>query len=104
LWAMVNQMVIDDPEIGEREVVCEIEYKGWIRTKEAETGYFTGPAMALLPGLDEVFRSEADRHGIPIESAPSTAVANAERRAAWLLDKQRLVLERREEARKELYY
>ena len=95
LWAMVSELAIKDPEAGSRQVVCEIEYKGWIRTKEAATGFFTGPVMALLPGLDQVFRDEADRHGVAVESAPSTSIENAEQRTAWLREKHAAVLAKR---------
>ncbi|HLU28592.1 MAG TPA: hypothetical protein VKZ65_09155 [Glycomyces sp.] len=96
LWALVSELAIRDPEAGRRQVVCEIEYKGWIRTKEAATGFFTGPVMALLPGLDQVFREEAERRGVLVEAAPSTAIENAEQRAAWLREKHAAILAKRE--------
>ncbi|WP_155829742.1 hypothetical protein [Glycomyces tenuis] len=104
LWALVSELAIKDPEAGRRQVVCEIEYKGWIRTKEAATGFFTGPVMALLPGLDEIFRGEAQRHGVPVEAAPSTSIENAEQRAAWLREKHAAILAKREQAAKEIEY
>ncbi|THV40513.1 hypothetical protein [Glycomyces buryatensis] len=101
---MVTEMAMRDPEAARRQYVCEIEYKGWIRTKEAVTGYFTGPCMALVPGLDEVFRAEAQRHGVAIEAAPSTSLENAQNRTAWLRDKQAALLARRENGRKQIEY
>jgi hypothetical protein len=96
LWALVSELAIRDPEAGRRQVVCEIEYKGWIRTKESSTGFFTGPVMALLPGLDRVFREEAERRGVAVEAAPSTSIENAEQRAAWLREKHAAILAKRE--------
>ncbi|MCC3763910.1 hypothetical protein K3N28_12630 [Glycomyces sp. TRM65418] len=96
LWAMVADLAVRDPEAGRRQIVCEIEYKGWIRTKEAETGFFTGPVMALLPGLDQVFRAEAQRHGVLVEEAEQAPIANAEARVAWLREKHAALLAKRE--------
>lgn len=96
LWAMVAELAIRDPAAGRAQVVCEIEYKGWIRTKESATGFFTGPVMTLLPGLDQVFKAEARRHGVPVEAAPSTSIENAEQRAAWLREKHAAILAKRE--------
>jgi len=104
LWAMVADLAIRDPEAGRRQVVCEIEYKGWIRTKEAETGFFTGPVMALLPNLDQVFRAEAGRRGILLETAEPSAIENAEVRVAWLREKHAAITAKREAARKEIEY
>lgn len=104
LWAMVADLAIRDPEAGRRQVVCEIEYKGWIRTKEAETGFFTGPVMALLPGLDQVFREEAARRGVLVEEAEQTTIENAEARVAWLREKHAAISAKREEARKQIEY
>ncbi|MCH7229384.1 hypothetical protein L0U85_00680 [Glycomyces sp. L485] len=96
LWALVSELAIKDPEAGSRQVVCEIEYKGWIRTREAETGFFTGPVMALLPGLDQIIRGEAGRRGVQVEAAPSTSTASAEQRAAWLREKHAAIVAKRE--------
>ncbi|MFG3342557.1 hypothetical protein [Glycomyces sp. NPDC048151] len=104
IWAMVADLAIRDPEAGRRQVVCEIEYKGWIRTKEAETGFFTGPVMALLPNLDQVFRDEAARRGVLVEQAEQTAIENAEARVAWLREKHAAIAAKREEARKQIEY
>jgi hypothetical protein len=104
LWALVAELAIKDPEAGRRQVVCEIEYKGWIRTKEAALGFFTGPVMALLPDLDQVFHDEAGRHGVLVEAAPSTSIENAERRAAWLREKHAAILAKREQAAKKIEY
>ncbi len=104
LWAMVSDLAIRDPEAGRRQVVCEIEYKGWIRTKESETGFFTGPVMALLPNLDQVFRAESERRGILVEEAEQTPIATAEARVAWLREKHAGIVAKREEARKEIEY
>jgi hypothetical protein len=104
IWAMVTDLAIRDPEAGRRQIVCEIEYKGWIRTKEAETGFFTGPVMALLPNLDQVFRSEAERRGVLVESAEPSAIENAEARVAWLREKHAAIVAKREDARKEIEY
>ncbi|SDD84512.1 hypothetical protein [Glycomyces harbinensis] len=104
LWAMVADLAIRDPEAGRRQVVCEIEYKGWIRTKEAETGFFTGPVMTLLPGLDQVFRAEADRRGILVEEGEQTAIETGEARVAWLREKHAAIVAKREAAQKELEY
>lgn len=104
IWAMVADLAIRDPEAGRRQVVCEIEYKGWIRTKEAETGFFTAPVMALLPGLDQVFRDEAARRGVLVEQAEQTAIENAEARVAWLREKHAAIAAKREEARKQIEY
>lgn len=104
IWAMVADLAIRDPEAGRRQVVCEIEYKGWIRTKEAETGFFTGPVMALLPNLDQVFREEAARRGVLVEQAEQTAIETAENRVAWLREKHAAITAKREQARKEIEY
>lgn len=104
IWAMVADLAIRDPEAGRRQVVCEIEYKGWIRTKEAETGFFTGPVMALLPGLDQVFRDEAARRGVLVEQAEQTTIENAEARVAWLREKHAAIAAKREAARKQIEY
>lgn len=104
LWAMVADLAIRDPEAGRRQVVCEIEYKGWIRTKEAETGFFTGPVMALLPNLDQIFRTEAASRGILVEEAEQTAIESAEARVAWLREKHAGIVAKREQARKEIEY
>lgn len=104
IWAMVADLAIRDPEAGRRQVVCEIEYKGWIRTKEAETGYFTAPVMALLPGLDQVFRDEAQQRGIVVEKAEETVIESAENRVAWLREKHAGIVAKREAARKEIEY
>jgi hypothetical protein len=104
IWAMVADLAIRDPEAGRRQVVCEIEYKGWIRTKEAETGFFTGPVMALLPNLDQVFRQEAERHGVVVEQAEQTTIENAEARVAWLREKHAAIAAKREQARNEIEY
>jgi hypothetical protein len=104
LWAMVGDLALRDPEAGRRQVVCEIEYKGWIFTKEAATGFFTGPVMALLPGLDQVFRDEAARRGIVVEQAEDTAIENAEARVAWLREKQAAIVAKREDARRAIEY
>ncbi|MDN3241279.1 hypothetical protein [Glycomyces tritici] len=104
IWAMVADLAIRDPEAGRRQVVCEIEYKGWIRTKEAETGFFTGPVMALLPGLDQVFREEAARRGVLVEQAEQTTIETAENRVAWLREKHAAISAKREEARKQIEY
>ncbi|WP_204745301.1 hypothetical protein [Glycomyces paridis] len=98
IWAMVTDLAIRDPEAGRRQVVCEIEYKGWIRTKEAETGFFTGPVMALLPGLDAVLRAEAGRRGVVVEEAEETSIASAEARVAWLREKHAAIVAKREAA------
>lgn len=98
MWAMVADLAIRDPEAGRRQVVCEIEYKGWIFTKEAATGFFTGPAMALLPRLDQVFREEAERRGVLVEQAEDTAIESAETRVAWLREKHAAILAKREAA------
>ncbi|WP_156925910.1 hypothetical protein [Glycomyces arizonensis] len=95
LWALVSELAIKDPEAGRRQVVCEIEYKGWIRTKEAETGFFTGPVMALLPSLDQIFRDEAERRGTVVEAAPSTSIESAQQRAEWLREKHAAILAKR---------
>ncbi|GAB3994391.1 hypothetical protein GCM10029992_08620 [Glycomyces albus] len=102
LYALTAEQALRDPEAAKRQYVSEIEYKGWIRTKEAATGLFTGPCMALVPGLDDLFRAESGRRGIPIEAAPSTPIENAERRAEWLREKQAGILARRERTRKEI--
>lgn len=104
LWAMVADLAVRDPEAGRRQVVCEVEYKGWIRTKEAETGYFTGPIMALLPGLDAVFRAEAAQRGVLVEEAEQTAIETAEARVAWLREKHAAITAKREEARRQIEY
>ncbi|WP_133884112.1 hypothetical protein [Glycomyces sp. NRRL B-16210] len=104
LWAMVADLAIRDPEAGRRQVVCEIEYKGWIRTKEAETGYFTGPVMALLPNLDAVFRAEAGRRGVVIEQAEQTAIEVGEARVAWLRERHAAITAKREAARRQIEY
>jgi hypothetical protein len=104
LWAMVADLAIRDPEAGRRQVVCEIEYKGWIFTKEAATGFFTGPAMALLPNLDRIFRDEAASRGIPVEQAEDTAIENAEARVAWLREKHAAIVAKREAAQKAIEY
>ncbi|MCD0442317.1 hypothetical protein LO763_01585 [Glycomyces sp. A-F 0318] len=104
LWAMVGDLALRDPEAGRRQVVCEIEYKGWIFTKEAATGFFTGPVMALLPGLDQVFREEAERRGVVVEQAEDTTIENAEARVAWLREKQAAIVAKREAARREIEY
>lgn len=102
LYALTAEQALRDPEAAERQYVSEIEYKGWIRTKEAATGLFTGPCMALVPGLDDLFRAESGRRGIPIEAAPSTTIEDAERRAAWLREKQAAILARRDQTRREI--
>jgi hypothetical protein len=104
LWAMVADLAIRDPEAGRRQVVCEIEYKGWIFTKEAATGFFTGPAMALLPNLDQIFRDEAASRGIIVEQAEDTAIQNAEARVAWLREKHAAIVAKREAAQKAIEY
>jgi hypothetical protein len=104
IWAMVADLAIRDPEAGRRQVVCEIEYKGWIFTKEAATGFFTGPVMALLPNLDQVFREEAARRGVPVEQAEQTEIENAEARVAWLREKHAAIAAKREQARKAIEY
>ncbi|MEU6246659.1 hypothetical protein [Glycomyces sp. NPDC047010] len=104
LWAMVADLAIRDPEAGRRQVVCEIEYKGWIFTKEAATGYFTGPAMALLPNLDRIFRDEAASRGILVEQAEDTAIESAEARVAWLREKHAGIVAKREAAQKAIEY
>ena len=95
LYALIADIALREPGAGQRQYVCEIEYKGWIRTKEAATGMFTGPCMALIPGLDDLFRAEATRHGITIEAIPSGAIEDAYRRAEWLRAKQAEILGRR---------
>ncbi|THV42972.1 hypothetical protein [Glycomyces buryatensis] len=104
LYALTSELALRNPESARRQYVCEIEYKGWIRTKEAATGLFTGPCMALVPGLDDLFRAEAARNGVTIEAAEQTSVESAERRAAWLREKQAAILDRREQARKQIEY
>lgn len=103
LWALTAEQAMSSDEAAQRQVVCEIEYKGWIRTKEAETGWFTGPVMAQLPTLDDVFRAEANRRGIPVESAETDSTAmRANERAAWLREKQESILKRRNTAMEEI--
>jgi hypothetical protein len=104
LWAMVADLAIRDPEAGRRQVVCEIEYKGWIFTKEAATGFFTGPVMALLPNLDQIFREEAASRGVLVEQAEDTAIENAEARVAWLREKHAAIAAKRAEAQKAIEY
>ncbi|GAB3656144.1 hypothetical protein [Glycomyces tarimensis] len=102
LYAMASELALRDPEAGRRQYVCEIEYKGWVRTKEAQTGFFTGPCMALVPGLDELFRSEAARHGVTVEEAEQATFESAEKRAVWLREKRAAILARRERARTQI--
>lgn len=103
LWALTAEQALSSDEAAQRQVVCEIEYKGWIRTKEAETGWFTGPVMSLMPELDDVFRREANRRGIPVESAETdNTMMRANERAAWLHEKQESILQRRHTAMQEI--
>ncbi|GAB3234574.1 hypothetical protein GCM10027447_31840 [Glycomyces halotolerans] len=102
LWALAAELAIEDPEAGRRQFVCEIEYQGWVRTKEAQLGFFTGPCMALAPAVDDLFRAEAAARGIAVEEAPSSAGRTAEQRAAWLREKQRAILARRERTRDQI--
>lgn len=97
IWALAADRALSAPGIEEMRVVCEIEYKGWIRTKEAETGTFTGAVMALLPDLDQTVRREVERRGIPIEAAETdSALSRAGDRAEWLREKKAAILSRRD--------
>ncbi|QSB04851.1 hypothetical protein [Natronoglycomyces albus] len=99
IWALTAQRAMDEDEAGQQQVLCEIEYKGWIRTKEAQTGWFTGPVMVLIPELDQLFQRETGRRGVPIEPAePDDSIQRASERADWLRDKQASILKRRDSA------
>lgn len=98
LLALSADKAIKNPETVGRQFIANVEYKGWIRTKEAETGLFSTPLMMLRPDLEALIREEAAERAVPIENAePEVVFKNAEERAAWLSEmKEKLTFKRRE--------